>query len=520
LSIIACSTANAQYYQFSQYNFAQQRVNPGAISLDDFATVNLIYRSQQSVADIQLTNFLLSAKYPLIGSNGGDRWSALGVTLGQDKTGLDGILETGKIGVSYALNFPTGKRETLSWGVRLNYHSTKLNTEKLVTGNQYVPDSGFDPNLNSGERFGPLASNYLTFGTGILWDSKTKKNQRKFHGGISIFDFNRPNESLYGAKARLPVSFVIEGGYRIYSNRQISLYPEFLFTSSAATQLVSIGMVTSYALFNYNPQLEGQIIEIHTKYLSNQGAVLALQWHNGPVSIGVSYDIPINQRVANRGSFEIGLKLGKLIESRYKARKLRKRIKRKGSTKKNTVNKSKEVQGIQSLSNQGDENNDEQRAINDEASGNVPTNVIESEDNEVKNSDLMEGDDQVKGKAKAGNFKNLRIEENVYFNFNFPTDNAKLQPEDQETLDELVLLMKANLSLRLEITGHTDDVGNQKYNQKLSERRAKAVADYLIESGIDPERIENRGYGETRPLVENRDDKSRAKNRRVEFILH
>jgi outer membrane protein OmpA-like peptidoglycan-associated protein len=72
---------------------------------------------------------------------------------------------------------------------------------------------------------------------------------------------------------------------------------------------------------------------------------------------------------------------------------------------------------------------------------------------------------------------------------------------------------------RVSIEGHTDDRGGDKHNLDLSDRRAKSVRRWMIEHGIAPERLEAHGFGETRPVVDNRASQGRATNRRVEFRI-
>ena len=72
---------------------------------------------------------------------------------------------------------------------------------------------------------------------------------------------------------------------------------------------------------------------------------------------------------------------------------------------------------------------------------------------------------------------------------------------------------------RIRIEGHTDDVGGAKKNQELSQARAESVRDYLIKKGVEPERLQAVGYGDTRPLDKRKTAEARAKNRRVEFII-
>ena len=73
--------------------------------------------------------------------------------------------------------------------------------------------------------------------------------------------------------------------------------------------------------------------------------------------------------------------------------------------------------------------------------------------------------------------------------------------------------------MKIELSGHTDNKGKDKYNEKLSQERAKAVYDYLISRGIDKKRLEYRGYGAQHPIADNKTDEGRAKNRRVEFTI-
>jgi outer membrane protein OmpA-like peptidoglycan-associated protein len=99
----------------------------------------------------------------------------------------------------------------------------------------------------------------------------------------------------------------------------------------------------------------------------------------------------------------------------------------------------------------------------------------------------------------------------------FETGQANLLPESTEELDRLADLMTQTAYLKIQINGHTDNVGNKAANQTLSEARAKAVYDYLTGKGIGMERLRYKGFGETRPIEANETAEGRAKNRRTEF---
>ena len=102
----------------------------------------------------------------------------------------------------------------------------------------------------------------------------------------------------------------------------------------------------------------------------------------------------------------------------------------------------------------------------------------------------------------------------------FETGKANLKSESNEELDRLVSLLEGNQTIKVEISAHTDDVGNDDSNLKLSEKRAKTVVDYLITKGIKGDRMTAKGYGETQPLVSNDTDENKAKNRRVQFKIN
>lgn len=100
---------------------------------------------------------------------------------------------------------------------------------------------------------------------------------------------------------------------------------------------------------------------------------------------------------------------------------------------------------------------------------------------------------------------------------NFDFDSAKLRPVADSQLNEVAEFSAAHKDAKLNVSGHTDSVGSDVYNQKLSERRAASVKAYLVKKGVAGERIVTEGFGETKPVASNKTKAGRAENRRVEI---
>jgi outer membrane protein OmpA-like peptidoglycan-associated protein len=107
----------------------------------------------------------------------------------------------------------------------------------------------------------------------------------------------------------------------------------------------------------------------------------------------------------------------------------------------------------------------------------------------------------------------------VINNIFFETGEATLTQESYTELGKAVNLLKTNPKMVIEVGGHTDDVGSDEANMKLSHDRAKSVRDYLVKAGIDSGRLQAKGYGETQPVASNDTEEGRQANRRTEFVI-
>ncbi len=102
-------------------------------------------------------------------------------------------------------------------------------------------------------------------------------------------------------------------------------------------------------------------------------------------------------------------------------------------------------------------------------------------------------------------------------NIFFETDKYELKEKSKTELNNVIRFLEQNPDVKIEISGHTDDVGTATYNMNLSRRRAESVYQYLINQGVDDNRLNSSGYGQTNPAFPNDSEENRARNRRIEF---
>ena len=108
------------------------------------------------------------------------------------------------------------------------------------------------------------------------------------------------------------------------------------------------------------------------------------------------------------------------------------------------------------------------------------------------------------------------ILDDVLFDF----DKSNIKSEASAILDRLVAFMNENKDKKANLSGHTDNVGTDAYNQALSERRVASVKDFVVKKGVDGGRVSGQGFGESKPIADNKTAEGRAKNRRVEIKVN
>lgn len=116
--------------------------------------------------------------------------------------------------------------------------------------------------------------------------------------------------------------------------------------------------------------------------------------------------------------------------------------------------------------------------------------------------------------------KKLKKSQNEKGPIRFKKGKAEIDPACDPTMRYIAKLIKETPGFHVQVDGHTDNVGNAESNKKLSQERAEAVVKYLVEKkSVDAKRLSAKGWGDTQPIADNKTEKGRAKNRRVDFTV-
>ncbi len=505
LVFVAPLWTHGQYFQFSQYNFSGQRINPGQVASSDYASVDLLFRNQSTDAsEVRLKSSLLSAVYPFINARTGKRWSGVGISLMDDRSG--GIFSVQEASLSYAVNVFLSRFQFLSLGFKGLYQKSGVDLGGLYTGSQYIPDRGFDASMSSGESIGLLRSDLITFSTGLYWQQDDNQGRKVAYWGVSFFDFNKPEDSFLGSDHRMNSTWVASGGIRLYHEQNLFVTPDLLVTHSSSRTVLNVGATTSYEVRPL-PNRVAARIDVITRYVPGRSGILGLQLHRDQFAIGFSYDFPVMKRnPANTGAFEVALRIKQLVEPEYKQKQAR----RQSALEQRSVRKTApgpNAAQINALENQP-------------VTRDTLQSPVERKPRDVKAS-LIQKADSVIAQAKAGPISHepFLIEKlNLHFNFEF--NSTALDEHSMKYLSDLSEALKENDHMKVRLTGHTDNVGSAAFNMRLSKYRAEVIRDYLVGAGVNPKRIETDGKGLTEPINGNKTEADRALNRRVELVIY
>ena len=492
LLIVIGADMHAQYFQYTQYNFVSPRINPAMTGLTRYATAGTIYRHQQTGGDFSINSNFVNLSYPLLNSSTGVPWSGISLSLHNDQSAS--IFKVQEAALAYAIHVRVSRYQTFSFGAKGLFQSRTIGLDGFYTGSQYVADRGFDLSRSSGENLSQLKNSFKTFSAGLYWQEVDKKGRVMHYFGASLFDIN---------KTELNKTFIVNAGFETYSSGTFHVIPEGLLTTSGGTMMFNGGFKFQKEI-NVSAKKQSDLVDVLLKYAVGRSGIAGIQFHRENISVGLSYDFPLIKRnPSNLGALEFGIELRRLVPTkaqktiakRKKAAEETKKLAQRTQTKSVAKDTLREIQ----------KDTLRQKPI-------LAVNVVETK---------PATDSTASTSAKAGKMKQEpMIIEKVTLHFAFEFNSSDLDEPTETFLDQLVETLKQDENLQLNIEGHTDNIGSDKFNLRLSQKRAEVVKSRLIKKGIAADRLHAEGKGMHEPLNQNLTDEERAKNRRVEITVY
>lgn len=480
--IFTCFGLSAQDFYFSQYEHVPLNINPALISSEKEIKLSLHYHQNELWKDLDMKNLQMSAIYPLNLVKNSRMPQALGLSMIYNNTGKDGLVSCSGGNLAFSQGITINRWSQLSAGLQASYYFyNNSNPGNYTTGNQWVYGSGFDPGRGIEENINYENINLYTINAGVNWHLTDGSNS-KGNFGCSLYQINKPTFSLLDESNSLETKFIIHGNYRIFKLKSLSISPRALWVNQN-NNLISFGSLFNYSFKSDNPFLliRDCNLQLGLDYRNNHSFITSLSIEQSRYLVGISYSFGLNKSMVYSN-------LGTNIEICL-AFKFRKANKQSIKQSEYRIGETRLVFDKGSYKDKAIQYYNE----NDTISGDNPNNII-----------------------VTGEKYKVQLRQDFKFKFN----DATLTPESQLYLDDLAKMLKQNQGLKVEVVGHTDDIGTEEANRIISEKRAQIVINYLESKGIKSDRLKLTAKGKSEPVAPNSTEENKAKNRRVEFIIY
>ena len=476
--LLGCSTLVAQNISYSQYQNAAFVTNPALIGSSNAISGSVIHRSQTLTESLKYNSTLAMFSMPLLDAKKTRRWGGWGLSILNDevKGGID--FRTQGISAVYAYNLPVSFNQYIALGMQAGVYQRNVSMKGLSTSSQWLDNVGYVPSASTGEALADGRKNYLSISAGALYYKEGADGIPLIRLGVAAFNVNKPDVSITDNKDLIPMKITAHGNVALMEVNTIRIQGEALYYRDNAKNTFHLGARASYYFSSHD--LSKGSIDFKAGYRVNNAITTEVQLHQPNFTIGFAYDFGISSKESYRSPNDVPeflFTLKKLI----------------GGKKTKAVKKSSNYSTIGKVKDfYFDKPNDE------------------STDVKSKNGNSSNDDDSSVAK------KVFKLKHDFKFGFNEST----LNEESKAYLDDMVALLDANAEMKLEVQGHTDNVGSEAANQKVSMQRAQVVVEYLIAQGVNANKLKAVAMGDSVPLVSNKNEAGRSLNRRVEFIVY
>lgn len=485
LSLLASHVDSfGQNINYSHYRNAPFFVNPSLVGTRNEVALSVMHRSQ-TLTELQKYNTSsLMIVSPLMNAKKTRRWGGWGLSVLNDELKGDFDFRTQGLVGAYAYNLSVFPKAFISFGMQAGYFQRKISLDGLTTSHQWVDNVGLVPSLGTGESMTEGRKNYMSISSGAAFYVEDD-NHRPIAGvGVAAFNVNKPDIAMSDSEDALPVKITAHGNAALMSSDKMLIQGEMLYYRENNKNTFHPGARLSYYFSNKNPfdPLQDGSLDVKAGYRVNNAITTELQFHQPGFTIGFAYDFGIASNESYRNPNDV-------VEFLFSLRKV--------------------IGGVKKTKPKRPETYTTIGKVRDFYSGKSPAVARDGKQSEA----TADTTTTKKPLAAQSSFK-------LKHDFKFGFNDAALNAESKAYLDDMVALMNGNKNIRLEIIGHTDNIGTASANRKMSFERAQVVIDYLIQKGIAPEKLTATPMGAKEPLVPNDNEANRALNRRVEFVIY
>ena len=480
----------AQETLYTHYKETPLLTNPSLLGSKSILKANILHRSQELMRSVKLNSSILNVEVPQLSASRVRRFGGWGISLLHSALNDDLPYTLQGISAGYAYNLPLYKDHYLSFGMQMSYLQRKISLEDYTTGSQWNILLGYDGGVPLGESLDKRVSSYLTGGAGLTYYVEDEHERQLFYLGVGSFNINQPNISFTEREDLAEIRYSGQFGISLLKSEKYLLGPEVLYVYDNHMSRYHVGARGSYYFKNDNPfdMVKDGHITMKLGYRVKNAMTVEMQIYQPNFAFGFSYDAAVSssQREGAYGSaFEIMLSIRKV----FSRRKVKKSVK-------------------SSYSSMGEVRNFYFRKQEEVAR----QRVERSDEDEITsaNEELAE-----LNKFGQGTFK-FKLKQDFKFDFN----GAQINAEAKSYLKEMAELLASNPDITVEIIGHTDNIGSNEVNERVSILRAANVMDHLVELGVDRRRLKITAKGATSPIVPNDTEANKAQNRRVEFVIY
>ena len=497
------SGANAQDFSFSQYHYTPLLTNPAAVASmgDTKAWVN--YRRQHLMAGDVLSSPMASFSMPFSKQKGG-----FGLTVVNDRQG-QGLITTGFLAAgNYKIDFGSHK---ISMGMQFGLLSRQVDLAGLSTSSQFI-NGAYDPNANLNESLINQAKGYPVFGGGVFWYKPNNGFHHKAFLGASLLNINQPDAAFIaeGGNNAIPIRLIMTGGLQVYKQGRFAIVPNARVINASGYTFANAG---TWFRFNLDGDMFPQnVVSLGAWYNTNGYGTGSVEWEAKKFFAAFSYDVAFEKAAKtfqDNGTVELTMGI-----------RFRKPIMKDGIFSNWPTGGQADTLVVQSdtATHQGQVPTVTEEVVkNDTTSGVKPTEKsAEKPDEEVEETVVIEKP-VIEPEEVVNPEEPIATTKSEFGEIKFELGSSRITNHSMHNLKRLIHAMKKDPNIRVELVGHTCDIGDEQFNRKLSLKRAENVKEMMIYFGAPNDRITTRGVGFDDPLVPNTSEANRLKNRRVEM---